>query len=116
MQTKNNLYTENNERSRGHNVQVNLNYNLGSKDVVTLNNSIFVDNKDTDGTSERMDFKRTIDQDATSNQFQFAQVWIHTFTDSINLKVGAQQVFKNAKANNSAINNDNMRKDQYVKT
>jgi len=116
LQPKNKLYTENNEISRGHNVQVNLNYNLGSKDVVTLNNSIFVDNKDTDGTSERMDFKRTIDQDATSNQFQFAQVWTHTFNDSINLKVGAQQVFKNAKANNSAINNDELPQDQYVKT
>lgn len=116
LQPKNKWNTENNEISRGHHAQVNLNYNLSEKDVITLNNSISADNKDANGLSERMDFKRTVDQDATSNQFQFAQVWTHTFNDSINLKVGAQQVFKNAKANNSAVNNEELPQDQFVKT
>lgn len=107
--------TERKSIPRGHNALVNLNFDLGEKDNIDLNNIFAFDNADENGITRADNFNRSVREHSKSHRLQFSQVWKHNFNDTVNLKVGAYEVFKNSESNNFALNNGQNPQLQNVK-
>lgn len=105
-----------NEKQQNHQAFINLNFDLGSKNQIDLSSIFKFSNNDKFGNSFNANFNRNIEILAQNKTIQFAEVWRHFVNDSVSLKIGAYQVFKNSNSNNNALTNNTSPENQFVKT
>lgn len=100
---------------RNHQTALNLNFDLGDKDNLSLNNYYSYINQDGDGLTSGINLERKIRDFDKNHLLQFSQIWTHHFNDSIQLKLGFKQIFKNAVIKNLAWE-ENLSENQSIKT
>lgn len=106
------------EDDKQHNNQVytNLNFDLGSKNQIDLSSIFNFTNNDKLGNSFNDSYNRNIGINSENKTVQFAEVWKHFINDSISLKIGAYQIYKNANSTNNSITNSISQENQFIKT
>ncbi len=93
--------------ARTHSVTANLYLKIGKKDQLSVTNYFSNSNGNQEARNTRENYLRKFNNTNKNRRLQFAQVWKHKFSDSVSIKIGAYEVFKNGNTHNSAqVNTD----------
>lgn len=111
-----NIEYKENDKQRNHQAYINLNFDLGNKNQIDLSSIINFGNNDKLGNSYNSNFSRNIGIIAQNKTIQFAEVWRHFVNDSVSIKIGTYQVYKNSNSTNNALTNNITAENQFVKT
>jgi hypothetical protein len=111
-----NIDYKENEKLRNHQAYINLNFDLGNKNQIDLSSIVNFSNNDKFGNSYNATYNRNIGIISQNKTIQFAEVWRHYVNDSVSLKIGAYQVYKNSNSTNNALTNGISPENQLVKT
>ncbi len=105
-----------NDKQKNHQSYINFNFDIGKKNQIDLTSILNFSKNNKIGKSNNATFNRDISLNSKNRTLQFAQVWKHSVNDSVTLKIGSYQVYKNANSQNNALTNNSFPEYQLIKT
>lgn len=88
------------ELVKKHHFLLNVNFKLGTKDVVDLTQILRYRDKDLSGKNNGENFSKNIDLKSTNTLIQLAQIWKRKVNDSTSFELGFYEVFKDYQTKN----------------
>lgn len=87
---------------RQHQTYVDIAWELNEKNKLILNHQLTFDHVSRKDETSEIDFQRNIHTRDQSQDFQFSQIWQHTFNSFTNLKIGAIEDYRKIKRTNES--------------
>lgn len=108
-------YTEENEHKK-HDLTLNLGINLNENNTIDLTQIYSYGKSELDGVTKNESFAKEISSNSKNKTLQLAQIWKHTINDSVSLKLGFYEVFKDYEKLNFADTNNSEQVTQNIDT